>query len=108
MAVEERVVVIVRPRVSKSAVPGHYFAEIDQLGLWAYGTNRREAFANVVHAFAIAVQARRKMGRLVPWLERSGLEWYWRKDYAKPSPVIDADTKPTDAATAERELSMAA
>lgn len=108
MGSEGRVVVVVRPRIFASEVPGRYAAEILELGLGAYGATPEDAQRKLIAMFAGAVQARRQLGRLAAWLERSGLEWYWAADYRRDIPVLNADGKDSALTSGPRELGMAA
>lgn len=91
---EGRVVVIVRPEVFVSEIPGQYFARILALGLGTYGATSDEALRDLIAMFAGAVRRRRNAGRLAAWLDRSGVEWCWEPDYDHRLPVINADSKP--------------
>ncbi len=105
---ESRVVVIVRPEVCVSEVPGKHFARILALGLGAYGATPEDALHHLIVMFAGAVRRRRNAGRLAAWLNRSGVEWYWAQDFDKPLPVIDADALPAVPTADLREQPMAA
>ena len=105
---EGRVVVLVRPHVFVSEVPGRFAAEILELGLGTYGATPGEAQQKLIAMFAGAVAARRGVGRLAAWLDRSGLEWYWEPQYGEDIPVLNADRAYSEVSGSRRELGMAA
>lgn len=105
---EGRVVVIVKPEVRRSEVPGQFYAQILALSLGAYGATREDALDNLIVMFGGAVERRRGTGRLVPWLERSGLRWSWESEYDNELPVINASRKPLGRVSALHERPMAA
>ena len=108
MAWEGRVVVVVQPQVAASEAPGRYFAEILPLGLGAYGDTQEQALESITAMFASAVQARRQLGRLAAWLDRSGLEWYWETDGPTGLGIVNADRKASGRADGFHALPMAA
>ena len=105
---EARVVVIIKPELARSEVPGQYFARILALGLGAYGPTPEEALRDLVTIFAGAVRRRRIAGRLAAWLDRSGVQWWWEPDYDQRLPVVQADREPDCEVGNLREQPMAA
>jgi hypothetical protein len=87
----ERVVVTVRARTFFSDVARGYAAEIAELGLGVYAETPKEAQRKLRAVLVDAIQTRRQLGRLVAWLDRSGITWSWERDYNGPLPVIDGD-----------------
>lgn len=84
MHTEGRVVVLAQPRFRQNTVTNLYAADIRELGLVATGATPEEALQRLVQMFAGAVASRRKVGRLVAWLDDSGLEWHWEDDMLNP------------------------
>ena len=90
MGMEEQVVVVlpVTQLVHLVHKDGkHFVTRIPALGLTAYGDSDAESTKKVKHMFAAFVVAHRKNGSLVERLNKSKLEWYWKKDYKGNSPV---------------------
>lgn len=94
MANDEKVVVLVSPKVSHAQTEDGlvFAARIRELGLTAYGDTRDEAEKKVQRMFASKVSAHRACDSLDEWLDRSGLSWCWESEYVGRLPAIDAKT----------------
>jgi hypothetical protein len=68
-----------------------FAARIRELGLSAYGPTHEEAKSKVKQMFAVYVAAHRKEGTLQKRLERSGLTWWWIKDYEGDVECVSPD-----------------
>jgi hypothetical protein len=91
MTREGRVVVVVKPRVLHNAALKTYAARIPELGLTGYGDTHESALQKMKQMVTTAVEAHRQKADLAAWLDRSGVKWFWREDYAGALPADEGD-----------------
>lgn len=77
----ERVVVKITPQVLEHKSKDLVVARIKELGLTGYGTTGEEATRSVRGLFKTFVEHHRRQGTLEEILNKSGLVWFWERDY---------------------------